>query len=164
MEQGAHSHSYCSMHGRQPVMSLTPRAEPDVQLGVRTVLCLCVCRLQARSLSGTPRREPGRRSSQSAASGSQLQRQQEAALQRILEEEILKEMDREAALREVRPSVCVPACLPACGTCLDQGWCHACPAAAARGSGMVSVGRCADIGAALPWKPQLTATCSCCSG
>lgn len=55
---------------------------------------------KARSLNGTPRREPGRRSSQSAASGSQLQRQQEAALQRILEEEILKEMDREAALRE----------------------------------------------------------------
>lgn len=39
--------------------------------------------------------------SQSAGSGTQLQRQQEAALQRILEEEILKEMDREAALREV---------------------------------------------------------------
>jgi hypothetical protein len=70
------------------------------------------CRLQARSVNGTPWREPGRRSSQSAASGSRLQRQQEAALQRILEEEILKEMDREAALREV--SVCVWLSVPVC--------------------------------------------------
>lgn len=98
--------SCCSMHGSLLCASLITRAVPDVQLGVQTVLCLsvCVCCLQARSVSGTPRREPGRRSSQSAAAGSQLQRQQEAALQRILEEEILKEMDREAALREVRLS------------------------------------------------------------
>jgi hypothetical protein len=56
-----------------------------------------------RSVSATPRRAsmPCSRVDSHTA-GAQVQRQQELALQRILEEEILKEMDREAALREVR--------------------------------------------------------------
>lgn len=69
-----------------------------------------VCMSQVvRSVSATPRRasqpscSKGGSQSPGVASG-QVQRQQEVALQRILEEEILKEMDREAALREVSSS------------------------------------------------------------
>lgn len=58
-------------------------------------------------MSATPRRASQPSCSKGGspggpASAAQAQRQQEVALQRILEEEILKEMDREAALREVR--------------------------------------------------------------
>jgi hypothetical protein len=100
---------------------------------------MCMCVLQARSLSTTPRpaaQAAGRRASQSAASGQQLQRQQEVALQRILEEEILKEMDREAALREV-------SAMPAA-----QG--AFCTALLCCGSG----GCITHVGARVPWEQQ----------
>jgi hypothetical protein len=71
----------------------------------QSLLLCCLFPLQlTRSVTSTPRRasqKPGGSSTTRGASPAQVQRQQEAALQRILEEEILKEMDREAALREV---------------------------------------------------------------
>jgi hypothetical protein len=72
----------------------------------KSVVFCCLLLLQMTcSMTNTPRRASQQAGGSLTARGSspaQVQRQQEAALQRILEEEILKEMDREAALREVR--------------------------------------------------------------